>query len=341
VAPCPNATIEIFDLSTGKTLAGTTTAVIGRRVHLGVRSSPAGQPVYGVRWEVDGDTVKSYVINDSTGTRTNLSRADLQRQDLPFYWVDTGGKAVKVAATVCGKVERTTAAFEVIGPICHNVAGFTTQIEIVDAPEEAQGPFGARYRRLQFGSSASSTTHGIHWIFEVRGKPGCEGYLMILQVVRLDISVKLRKGVERLNKLDRYQLDSAVPYDKTKDNPHPEKRIEQAWGLQGNDSPGMSLLPEFRSVARADHFRTYCMYKPDGADCVWVTLGCLEWSWSAEAKRTGDFDENKWVGPLSPSWDKNPQGSASTQLPEWTENMKEVLADWVSRLDDKTSESDA
>lgn len=100
----------------------------------------------------------------------------------------------------------------------------------------------------------------------------------------------------------------------------------------------MGLIPEFRAVTRIDNFRAYFMYKPDGADSIWVTLGRLDWGWSAGAMRHGPFEDNTWDGPLDPRWVANPTGMATSELPVWPDNMSWVLDDWKSKMEQKSSE---
>ena len=64
-------------------------------------------------------------------------------------------------------------------------------------------------------------------------------------------------------------------------------------------------------------YQTYLMYRPAGADSIWVTLEMLPWRAGGDASRSG----TQWYlvnGSAFPSANSpSPQGQPSTTLPEW------------------------
>ncbi|HEX8203292.1 MAG TPA: hypothetical protein VF590_22640 [Isosphaeraceae bacterium] len=71
------------------------------------------------------------------------------------------------------------------------------------------------------------------------------------------------------------------------------------------------------------HGRLYFMYRPSGADGIWVTLARLNWGWAGTTTRVGApaGTGNTWTAPTAVSDTPNPTGSASTELPTGTGNL--------------------
>ncbi len=89
-----------------------------------------------------------------------------------------------------------------------------------------------------------------------------------------------------------------------------------------SDSPGAPLTSGFTTMNVATElFRIYFMYKPSGADSIWVTVGILDWHWRASTTRSGAPAANTWGPPSGLDANSNPVGSASTELPIWTANV--------------------
>ena len=77
-------------------------------------------------------------------------------------------------------------------------------------------------------------------------------------------------------------------------------------------------MPNMKKYSADDTFKTYFMYKPAGADSIWVTLCRLDWFWKASATK----GNNGWTldagSASSADPPGNPAGTDSTELPIWT-----------------------
>jgi hypothetical protein len=79
-----------------------------------------------------------------------------------------------------------------------------------------------------------------------------------------------------------------------------------------SDIPGDALFSNYVTVTRADGFEIYLMYRPAGADSIWVTLATGTWGWSGSARRDATFN---W-SLVSASTASSTSGSSNT-LPRW------------------------
>jgi hypothetical protein len=106
--------------------------------------------------------------------------------------------------------------------------------------------------------------------------------------------------------------DNPTPYGGTTVNlsNSDTKAIMQA------DSP-TSPLAGYKKATADDSFETYLMYKPSGADSVWVTLRMLTWNWSGTAALGGGGWGVAGGTPANPS--QNIDSSDSATLPEWAD----------------------
>lgn len=59
------------------------------------------------------------------------------------------------------------------------------------------------------------------------------------------------------------------------------------------------------------------MFKPSGADSVWVTVQKLNWTWHGTATLISNSNPNQWI-PNGITEPGNPTGFDSTEYPIWT-----------------------
>ena len=82
------------------------------------------------------------------------------------------------------------------------------------------------------------------------------------------------------------------------------------------DSPS-AILPAtgpIMRVAASDQFIAYLMYKPAGANSIWVTVQTMVWSWSGSAK----YSYGPKLGPKTgATYSKAPKAANNTTLPTW------------------------
>jgi hypothetical protein len=83
--------------------------------------------------------------------------------------------------------------------------------------------------------------------------------------------------------------------------------------LRDADAPNISLDSIDLYAVQANTFRTYFMYRPDGAYSAWVPIGALDWQEGGLAERdtTAAY---KW-DMLESYADANPSGGVSSEFP--------------------------
>ena len=86
----------------------------------------------------------------------------------------------------------------------------------------------------------------------------------------------------------------------------------------GQDWPGHPAYIEVN-----DNFADFLMYKPHGADSIWVTVRKFRWGWEANAFNDGYPGNPDWRPGIGKTGDSE-QGP-TTQLPEWDTRVQDIL----------------
>ncbi len=88
-----------------------------------------------------------------------------------------------------------------------------------------------------------------------------------------------------------------------------------------DDTPRQEVTDNYQHVRANDGFCVYLMYKPTGADSIWVTLRTLKWYWSGSGTRGVNWS----IVPNSVSIPAaNPTSSDSTDLPLWNDYFTDL-----------------
>lgn len=206
------------------------------------------------------------------------------------------------------------ATFDVLKP-----AGNQTSLSSVAVP-----PINLAWqgwaRIVQFGTLGLP---GIQTTDKIRAPTGFPGSAGIVQLVATDSSVYFFHGRPSIPPVlktvhssnDKYVLDDAgvgVFYNGTGQVP------ANIWWTAPSviDSPSDDA-PKLGGVFRSDRFRTILMYKPDGADSIWVAVSVLEWDWFVDVA----FDVIRRSG-----YAKNPNGVETSDLPLWDGSFSTIPA---------------
>ncbi|HEX8203291.1 MAG TPA: hypothetical protein VF590_22635 [Isosphaeraceae bacterium] len=156
-----------MDRKTGAVVSGTTpTKVVGRKNELLVRTRPSGHTLTNIRWAVAAETVKDYTQSHSTGTRTDLSAADLQGTNLDFYWISGGSKSVQVTADGDGAPQSTSVTYNVLAPTSVSMTSVTGAVEVSNPNFPGSG------LELHHGTNARP---GIRWTLTATAPAGGDG----------------------------------------------------------------------------------------------------------------------------------------------------------------------
>jgi hypothetical protein len=326
-APCCD--IEIVD-ERGKVLTGTQTKIVGQRVQLRVRSVPGGSPLTNIQWSIapagtvnQPSTVKTYV-QEPTGTATPLAPTDLQAESVSFYWISGelagASRTVSVTATVRGQVKTKPLSYRVLRPRMDRFALAKSSVNVCAKLGEAEGPFLAAHR--------PPYAKGCKWTAQVTAPAGGDGKIAYTQLIGRNAKKTLANGtVLHKDSADRFVLDDAAGIQYAGSKPIGAGSSENLDDDRYGDSPGITLTPDMVSAEGDDSFELYLMYRPDGADSIWVTLGLGRWAWTGKTTRIGaPGTTNEWSQPTGTSL-MAVDGVDWVKLPQWTHKATE--AKWV------------
>lgn len=306
--PPPPIRLEIVDRKTGNVISGTTVnRIVGQKIELLVRTQPA-EAMSNIQWAVPGERIKDYTQTNNTGTVTQLQPADLQGANLDFYWKAGGNQVVQVSATARGSALSASATFRVLAPTGLAMTSVTGTVEVSNPGFPGSG------LELHFGTNAVS---GIVWTFTATAPAGGTGQFVGTQTVSPHGTRTRNDGtVQTRSSAGVFQLDNTIQYDAPV---AVAASASATW--TSNDSPGSPLTADLRDNTQSRQYRTYFMYRPDGADSIWVTIGRLDWNWAGRSTRTCAAGPGGWCAASGVANSNNPAGAASTELPEWTANV--------------------
>ncbi len=311
VTPMP--VLEIVDRRTGTVVSGTTqTVIVGQKMKLHVRTRPT-ESMSDIQWIVPGERVKDYSPSEHTAKPIPLDAGDLQDANLDFNWIAGGTETVQVAATVRGSRLAAQVTHHVLAPTAVSMTSQTGDVGV-----GATGIAGDPPMNLYYGTHAKV---GIRWVCKATAPAGGDGEIAATQLVN-DIRKRTYNAGNSESRISgEFMLDSTVPYD-----PAVPITAGASATWSSNDNPSSPLTSDFAKKSANPSYRTYFMYKPDGTDSIWVTLMKLEWHWAGETTRVGAPADpgNNWTPVSGASSDRNPSGAASTELPPWRGNDKDV-----------------
>jgi Carboxypeptidase regulatory-like domain len=314
--PLQRSSLEIVDKKTGLVISEKTTdRIIGQKVQVQVRVKGGGKTISKIQWSIPGETVKDYIQTIDRAIKTDLPSGDLESEAVAFYWIGAGNKTVQVSASVDGVAQSPFAAkFNVLAPTDIRMSSETGKLEtFVSAAHD-------HTLWLGYGDASPGAKHGIDFKCAATGPPGGDGQIAGTQLANPDRSLTQNNDVVgKFTSAGSFLLDTSVPYDTAK-----PIRAGTVANWEASDSPGGNLRPERKRRSFNDKFRMYFMYRPAGPDSIWVTLARLDWDVAGAATRTGDPSANNWSQPVDVSATPNPGGVASTELPVWTANVKDL-----------------
>ena len=304
--------------------------------HIGLSATPNSIPefpnvVATYSWNVPGERIKNFeeTAGDPNATPPvpfsghKVPLTDLSGPSVSFHWIngDFAGEQndVTVDVTIDGKTAKAKAKFKVFRPRMDSFTGtYTSNNPTVDY---IQGSIG-----LGDLVNSQQTHRGITWRASVE-TPGTSraggdiafeqllaGYNLTAQGTRGGTPYnKQKQGSNALDSLDsdpRYGDSSTfIP-------------LGAIGSVVGDDSP--SVRPEFSdNQISIDHsFKTYLVYRPLGADSIWVVLGKLDWSFAV----TAHYAIPNWVidsySPTTPASEVT--GQDEHELPEWDIRAQDI-----------------
>jgi hypothetical protein len=302
---------EITNLS-DVVLASPQSTIVGKKIQLKARGTPTSVAVDSYTWVTTNDPIKNYTQTTGTGVVSTWSTSDFINQQVGFYWIKGGTAVVTCTITVGGHSRSASLTFEIARPTA-TLLGLTTS----NTPPVNVGNNGfVAHDTLHFGTNGAAGQVGIKWDGFATTPAGGAGEIQFCQLVKTHRRFITDGDVhQKISSANSFVHDSPTPYGGLK--------VTIGSGLTGSisrdDSPA-SGVPGNRRISVDDHYKMFLMYKPDGADSIWVTLRVLEWNWKGIATKTGgvwSMDAGSWF-PTAPS--QTIISSDTTELPVWTDS---------------------
>lgn len=312
----------------------TSTIMVGEKVLLEGRVEPgaaaAAAALSPMNWTVpgasEGIAIANYTQDLDKGEVTPLT--DLHGFEVKFYWITGGTNLIaKYNVTLGADPTEAVAKFNVLRPSPVTLTSTTTAD---DPPVDVGDPGFGNGIELVFGSILSP---GITWDAEVETPDGYgAGDIGFVQLaLRNDERTKddAASTVQTINTNGVFVLDDLnanVFYTSTGIADGATSTLTE------DDTPGMPLRADDKKMVRFNSFQLYVMYKPDGADNIWVTLRILEWHWEGSATKdllNGDPALDFWSLDPGSSSSTNPSSFESTDLPQWTDYWTNLV--WANQ----------
>ena len=328
----------------------TTTVIVGQQITL-VAEVDAPYTVANEQWVIPGSTVKSYTQAIAASTLTTLTNDDLTEVAVTFYWIAPGNETVTCDFSVWGVRYHVTANFDVLVPASTFGASTTSN----QPGGEPGGPVGVGSNRnpdpsviptpsLHFGTYGTGN-FGITWNASVTASAGEGGSIEVVQLVDGTKWFTYRNQSVPptvMGSFGNYVLDDSLPEGSKATYVEQLPRnlttgkltapgaggvlpvaANQTASIASVNIPGIDLNADWSAAGETARYITYLMYKPSGANSIWVTLQTISWAWGGSAThgpKIWTLDPGSYPG--NPGIRKVGVGSAT--LPQWTNSWDNV-----------------
>ncbi|MDB6122464.1 MAG: hypothetical protein JWQ71_1457 [Pedosphaera sp.] len=273
----------------------TDSALVGERVtlicNLVVPDGSAAPAITNFSWSIQGYVVSDYIADNSTGRVEAVF--SLKNAAVSYCWVNGGEKQVRCTADVNGTRLMARTSFNVIKPTAEIITR-TGAVAVDEWPARLELHFGGETGPgIEFSNQRADTYGGVmQWV---------------------QTATALRKRQLNDSTWQRWAgsgLDTVYPYE-TRD--------------PVSDYPGTPLRNDCLKKSIWDSHEMWLMFKPPGADSIFVPLRAVRWYWTGSATRgaTG------WtLDPRSVAHSVNPKDYETTSFPTWTNNV--ANSDWTN-----------
>ena len=308
--------LEIVDRHSGAVISGTSVNhVVGQKVELLVRTKPAGETMTNIRWTIPGTTpgsrpssaVKSYTMAAArTNAPTLLAAGDLQGTQLDYYWAQVGSRSVQVQADVNGLTLTAAVTLVAQAPHLNSFSSVTAAIAI-----------GTQWGHLEMLCGTPGGA-GLNYTANVTAPAAFGGDLKFTQILQASLIQTPTVGAAQTWSIPNWWLDVQDPYVAVT-----AVAAGAVANFSSSDSPGMPLGPGFsRKQVAFMRFKLYVMFKPTGADTIWVPVAVLLWGWSGLAV-SADSGAN-WTMSSGAQDTVNPAGAATNEFPVWVDQKTDA-----------------
>ncbi len=277
--------------------------IVGERLNLTAEVIPSGT-LSNHSWTIPQTAVKDFVVSQDQ-TQGNIVLVDvLNTSSVNFVWVDghingTTVKTVTYNGVVNGQSVNGQASFNVFRPT-------TTSSTQTDATTEIDTATG----QLELHLGVPNGIPGIKFLRGLVSVPQpFSGETQWVQLYNSRvINIILANG--QTGAINDSGLDGCYPYAPV-DSP------------TASDSPGFILsappLPSpVQSINSSNNWTMWLMFKPSGANSVWVPLKKATWSWSASATRQSDgtYVKGPFTDPRKITFED------TIQHPQWSDLLQ-------------------
>jgi hypothetical protein len=291
---------------------GTDTKIVGQHVLLNAVPSPAGASMTDIAWSIPGNTVADYQPTLNSAVPVPLTA--LSSSSASFYWIEgTQSVTVTLSAKINGTAVSATKQFAVLAPTGVTMPT-TTRNVLVSYDQYPQLP-------NQWALSLGLPIEGRQGIdftrFGFTAPANGAGAAAVRQLIYSQYSTVDAAGTRNTvqSTSGQFWLDSTLLYNNQQVAVGAGSAVTLADQRSFSDAPALALSAPYVSESKNDAFQTYLIYRPNGADSIWVTVGKLSWSWSG----TATVRRNAWsLTASSAPFPVNPNGNTSIhELPAW------------------------
>lgn len=307
--------------------------IVGQKISLTteITAAPPGKTPSSRQWNVPGSPVKGYTQTFAEGKIIDLFTEDTLQDHIDFYFITgsfTGATTdISYSVVIDGIPSSAKTTFKVLRPnatLSSHTSRNASPVDVryPDFPDLARpnlelnfGSFGT------YGQNQNMDSFGIVWTANVTSNTNGAGEIAFVQIVDTDLrarhddpETKIKITSAGKNVLDVRQDSTVVQYG---------GQIETIGAndtttLVSSDNPGQTLDDNYNRITRTDNFNIYLMYKPDGANSIWVTLRKLFWNWGGTAvKGNAPYPNRGWTRAVGATSAVDPESTDSAELPIW------------------------
>lgn len=271
------------------------------------------------KWSLDGDPIRGYTFTLPRGEK--LGAPDKKQRDVNFYWYkDPKAREVALKVDANGKtIKAPPQTITVRRPSSTTITTVTDAVRARNFLDAAGAPNGTG--TLIYGDTPAPPD-GITWtgtttspVVNSPNPLNGNGNLAYVQLIVLNREQTLNSGtVQEISSGGKFVLDRVSTGLSPRYN---DAQTAIASGASAthvrSDTPRTALSLDITKKSANEKFRNYLMYRPDGANSIFVSLARVDWHWKGETVRAG----NTWGNATNVSSANNPSGSDESDLPEW------------------------
>lgn len=281
-------------------------------------NTPTGIASIAYLWNLPGSYVNEYQVPDppSTGsTEYSIDPSFLANPTTSCWYINSPGGTAKVGINLTFS-DGQQAAITTKGQLSvfrPSVTGL-----IVNSPfYAALVPTTNNPNELQLGRDSGGGA--MAFSFSVNSAAPFTGQAALVQLVNRDdvLTATITKSVTTFG---QFWLDNTYPYN-TPSTVY--SGYHYVTGVEFNDQPGLGLEYEPGLYGTAcsinDSFKDYVIFKPDGQNSIYVTLGRIFWGWTANTSLSSGVWSNPSYSFNNPSTPDN-----SDEFPSYPETFFNV-----------------